>query len=198
MTNLDSFLKSLNYTMSEGYCAQVPQQQEELRKLVSNKSVKNVLEIGFNGGHSSELFLDTNKDVKVVSFDINRHKAVDLGKFFIDEVYPERHTLILGNSLTTVPDYAKNNTTKFDLIFIDGGHEYVFSKGDLHNCKALAHEKTVVIMDDTQWTPQLRAGWNDGPNKSWLEARDSGLIKQIACVDFNVPGRGMSWGNYLF
>lgn len=197
MTKLEQFLDSLNYTMCEGFCGEVSQQQEELRKLVRDKSVKTVLEIGFNGGHSSELFLDTNKNVKVVSFDINRHKAVNLGKFFIDEVYPGRHTLILGDSLTTVPEYAKNNNTKFDLIFIDGGHEYIFSKGDLYNCKALAHEKTVVIMDDTQWTPQLREGWNDGPNKSWLEGRDSGLIKQIACIDFS-RGRGMSWGNYLF
>ena len=64
----------------------------------------------------------------------------------IDNKYPDRHTLIIGNSLDTIPKF--NNDKKYDLIFIDGGHEYNISYNDLKNCKRLAHSDTLVIMDD--------------------------------------------------
>ena len=41
-----------------------------LKDIVQKKSVINILEIGFNGGHSSELFLQCNNNTNVVSFDI--------------------------------------------------------------------------------------------------------------------------------
>ena len=58
-------------------------------------------------------------------------KDAKAGKEFIDKNYPDRHTLIIGNSLNTVPEYFKKENKKFDLIFIDGGHDYDIAKYDL-------------------------------------------------------------------
>tara|TARA_A100001015_G_scaffold294076_1_gene371435 strand:- start:10385 stop:10522 length:138 start_codon:yes stop_codon:yes gene_type:complete len=33
------------------------------------------MEIGFNEGHSAETFLSTNKNIKLVSFDIEEHNC---------------------------------------------------------------------------------------------------------------------------
>ena len=195
MINLVDFYKEKNITNFEGYSQEVKGQVEFLRNIVNDESINNVMEIGFNAGHSAELFLSTKKNINLVSFDIGEHKYVNLGKEFIDKTYPNRHTLIIGNSLSTVPEYFKKENKKFDLIFIDGGHNYNVAKGDILNCKNLAHDKTIVVIDDTINNKNWLAHWNIGPNRAWKEAKDSNMIKEIGTIDFN-PGRGQSWGYY--
>ena len=52
-------------------------------------------------------------------------------------------------SKNTIPEYIVSNPKKFDLIFIDGGHDLETAESDLFNCKDLSHNDTIVIMDDT-------------------------------------------------
>ena len=195
MANLVDFYKKINSTNFEGYSQQVKGQAGFLRNIVNNKSINNVMEIGFNAGHSAELFLSSNKNINLVSFDIGHHIYVNLGKEFIDKTYPNRHTLIIGNSLSTVPEYFKKENKKFDLIFIDGGHDYHVAKGDIFNCKNLAHDKTIVVIDDTINNENWIAIYNIGPNRAWKEAKNSNIINEISSIDFS-PGRGQSWGYY--
>jgi len=179
----------------EGFSQQVEEQTTFLKNIVNNPSIKYVMEIGFNGGHSSELFLSSNKNIQVVSFDIGEHNYVKLGKEFIDKTYPNRHELIIGNSLETVPYYSTNVNKKFDIIFIDGGHMYDVARGDIINCKKLAHDKSIVIMDDTIINHDWLRHWNLGPNRAWKEAKEWNIIKELGSVDYS-SGRGQSWGYY--
>lgn len=183
------------FNFDEGFSQQVEEQTSFLKNIVINPSIKYVMEIGFNGGHSSELFLSSNQNIEVVSFDIGEHSYVKLGKEFIDKTYPNRHQLIIGNSLETVPYYSNNVNKKFDVIFIDGGHIYDVAKGDIINCKKLAHDKSIVIMDDTIINDNWLRNWNLGPNRAWKEAKEWNIIKELGSVDYS-PGRGQSWGYY--
>tara|TARA_B100000482_G_scaffold189610_1_gene171314 strand:- start:265 stop:921 length:657 start_codon:yes stop_codon:yes gene_type:complete len=180
----------------DGYSKQIKGQVDFLRTSVQNPLVENVMEIGFNGGHSSELFLETNSNINVISFDICGYNCVRVGKNFIDKKFPGRHTLIKGNSLESVPKYASDHDIKFDVIFIDGGHAYDIVKGDIMNCKRLAHKDTLVILDDTVKDTSMVRHWNNGPNKAWEEAKSWNLISEIGYSDYEL-GRGQSWGNYI-
>ena len=61
--NLDEYLKINNCNVIEGYSTQVPDQVRLLKQISENNNIKNILEIGFNAGHSSCLFLESNKIV---------------------------------------------------------------------------------------------------------------------------------------
>lgn len=192
---LTSFLNSRGFHQFEGYSQEVPEQVKHMNEITSSPNIR-VLEIGFNAGHSSEVFLRNNPTLTVTSFDLGEHNYTFCGKQYLDYIFPGRHTLILGNSIHSLPTYISNNVDKkFDVIFIDGGHTYSIVKSDLENCVKLAHKDTIVIMDDTVYKPEWHLVWNEGPTTVWTESLAKNEIVEINRVDYSF-GRGMSWGKY--
>lgn len=147
--------------------------------IVDNSTIRTVLEIGFNAGHSSYVFLAARPDVQVVSFDLGEHGYVSAAKDFIDKKFPGRHQLVLGDSTVTVPRYRQSNTdAAFDLAFIDGGHDYAVARADLSNCQPLVVREGLVVIDDLlEWK-----SWGVGPVRAWTEARDEGMVTQLELV----------------
>ena len=147
-----------------------------------------------NAGHSSCLFLENNKQCNVISFDIGSHDYVKIGKQYIDNTYPNRHELIIGDSKTTIPLYTNSNKgMKMDLIFIDGGHDYETAKEDLINCKNLSHKDTIIIMDDTTFNKDDVKDYTIGPTRIWNEYLEQNKLTEI-CRKHYCSGRGMVWG----
>ena len=158
--SLTQYFKSLKMKVTEGHSGQSKPTTMYLKKFASPDLIKNIMQIGFNGGHSAETYIDANPYCHVVSFDIGRHKYLNYGSEFIHAKYPGRHELILGNSKKTVPLYVKNNDNRtFDLIFIDGGHSRACARSDIKWSWHLAHPDTVVIMDDVVKKPEWVRHW---------------------------------------
>jgi predicted O-methyltransferase YrrM len=178
----------------EGFSQQIPRQIQDLTTLIDNSDVKTAMEIGFNAGHSAEIFLDTNPSLHLTSFDLGAHDYVAVAKEYMDKTYPSRHTLVIGDSTLTIPSWEQ---TTYDLIFIDGGHDYHVAKADLINCRRFANENTLVLMDDTMFSEN--GGWiadfNVGPTRAWVGAIEQDIIVEIDHHDY-CPGRGMAWGRY--
>lgn len=122
-----------------------------------------VAEIGFNAGYSALAFLSGHPGVHVVSFDIGQHHWTSLAKAYIDEHFPGQHDLILGDSWDTVPSYSGE---PFDLIFIDGGHDYATAAADLRHMRRLAVLGAILIIDDQDPSQP----WGIGPSRAWSDA----------------------------
>ncbi len=190
-----SFLHSSGFYYFEGYCQQVQEQVEDLINL-TNKPNINVMEIGFNAGHSAEVFLKNNNNLRLVSFDLGEQNYATPAKDYIDENYPNRHELIIGDSTVTVPIYLENNKdAKFDFIFIDGGKDYEIVNADIENCFHFAHKDTIVAVNDTMFTSGWEQFYTIGPTRAWVEHLQQNKIIELNRKDY-LEGRGMSWGKY--
>ena len=77
--SITSFLNSRGFYSFEGYSQQVPEQVKDLIKLTDNPNIS-VMEIGFNAGHSAEVFLQNNKYLTLTSFDLGAHNYVITAK----------------------------------------------------------------------------------------------------------------------
>ena len=196
MSSLTTYLNSKCLYMIEGHCQDNPSQVEDLIRLTDKPNVR-VMEIGFNGGHSAEVFLKNNSTLTLTSFDLGEHHYVTKAKEYIDSAFPKRHELYLGDSRITVPFFEKSNKgTTFDVIFIDGGHEYEIAKADMDNCLRLAHKDTVVILDDTIFTTEWEQHYTTGPTRAWTDQLEQNKIVEVGRKDYCL-GKGMSWGNYV-
>lgn len=153
--NLDHYLRTHGYhlspvhsTINEGYSSEAQRLafRDELMKL---PQIKRIAEIGFNAGHSCELFLETCENAEVLSFDIDWHLYTRVGMEYMRNKFTDRFSFIIGDSRYTVPEYTRNHPGElFDLIFIDGNHSFDFIFSDIYNCRQLAHENTILWIDD--------------------------------------------------
>tara|TARA_B100001057_G_C22539634_1_gene829034 strand:+ start:79 stop:735 length:657 start_codon:yes stop_codon:yes gene_type:complete len=117
-----------------------------LFKFTKNLKPKNILEVGFNAGHSACCFLNAFPESNFVTFDICKHgterKALKvLNKYF-------NVTLIEGDSYYTLPQYFKDNNTKFDLAFIDGTNELKGVISDINNIAGNINTGGYILIDD--------------------------------------------------
>ena len=191
---LHHYLVENGFSQFEGSIQQVQEQIEKIRDfIVETYRPQSILEIGFNAGHSAEVFLYHSESIHITSVDIGEHPYVACGKKYLNETYPERHILILGDSKTVLPNlHAFQPEKTFDMIFIDGDHSLEGAFADLSNCSVFSHADTIVIMDDTK--NELN-GNMDGPTIAWNRGLQEGLIIEEGKIMFTEE-RGMSWGKY--
>lgn len=173
----------------EGYMR--PTQAEFFRDLIVQRPhIKQIAEVGFNGGHSAHVFLASSYHTTVTSFDLGEHDYVAKAKDYIDATFPNRHQLIIGDSKQSIAacDGPENG---YDLVFIDGGHDFETAQSDIENMRRLAKRGATVVVDD--YMPWQNFGV--GPARAWDEAVSQGAILQEAILS----GDNRTWaiGRYI-
>ena len=122
---------------------------KQLNHFSLGMNATNIMEIGFNAGHSSLLYLLANPNSKLTIFDICQHKYTLPCFKYLQSVFPDRLQIFPGDSTKTVPEfYTNNSNSKFDLIHIDGAHFGDIPNKDFYNSLKLASD--IIIWDDTQ------------------------------------------------
>ena len=184
--------------MDEGFSGQVAGQVMFYVLLARQPWVRQVCEIGFNGGHSALYWLASNNRTKLLSFDLGAHGYAKVMANYMNSAYPGRFEIVWGDSTKTVPEHVKKLQTSgkmlsCDVIVVDGGHSYEVAIADLRNMRAFAGSpRHLLLMDDTPCV----AFYCDGPGKAWRELRH--IIKPLfACMYYPDCGRGFSVGYYV-
>ena len=105
-----------------------------------------IMEIGFNAGHSGLLYLLSNNYSRIQFFDLGEHKYSRPCFEYLNEKFPNRLNVVWGDSTITIP---RSFGAVFDFIHIDGGHSRFVAESDFHHSKPLASNNCLVIIDDT-------------------------------------------------
>jgi predicted O-methyltransferase YrrM len=156
--SLDAIVKSTGETL-EGNCMYFHESDFQTSPIFLNKQLNlvslakqssRILEIGFNAGHSALLFLMTAPPGTIFRFfDIAEHSYVKPCYEYLKAAFPERDMeLIVGDSKITLPAWFQEHPEPFDLIHVDGGHDYECVKADVHSAFLLTKKGSILLMDD--------------------------------------------------
>ena len=98
-----------------------------------------------------------------------------VAKQLIDQVFPHRHTLIIGDSTNVVPMLKHVDSPQFDMVFVDGGHIAPIPERDLLNVRPFLRKGGWIVMDDycVQYGSQ-------GVIAAWDNAVRNGLYTQLS------------------
>lgn len=114
--------------------------------LFTKYEIQHVAEVGFNGGHSAFTFANLGAK-SVTSFDLGEHPCVQPGANYLKTRFPNTSfQLVLGDSRDTIAQHE--GLSKFDAVFIDGGHDFATAASDIVTLRALSKPDALVIMDD--------------------------------------------------
>ena len=129
-----------------------PERYEIIQEIIYRKKYKNYLEIGCD---NDQLFSKINIEKKVG----------------IDPVSG-------GTIRDTSDNFFKKNITKFDVVFIDGLHEYSQVKKDIENSLNNLNDNGVIFLHDCmpksylhQAVPRGKGSWNGDVWKNIVEIR---------------------------
>lgn len=119
--------------------------RDRFRAVVAGRT--RLLEVGVNGGHSAYVALSANPNLSFYGVDLCEYGYVQPAIEILKKLFPDRVTLLAGNSLEALPELAKSNEV-FDAFHIDGAKHIYFK--DILNCARLIDGYSgSVIMDDT-------------------------------------------------
>ncbi|CEM00687.1 unnamed protein product [Vitrella brassicaformis CCMP3155] len=161
------------FSYSEGHIAESEKVLQMYFEYSRNPLVKTIYETGFNGGHSSAIFLTANPTARVISFDIGQHPYTQGNAGVLRGLYGERFQVVWGDSRNSIP-YMQRMMPQLrcDLFSVDGSHSFEGALGDLLNFHRMASCRNWILMDD--------AGWRS-VNRAWQTAKDLGIVTQLEC-----------------
>ena len=124
-------------------------------------------------------------------------------KQVLDQLFPGRLTLTLGDSRMTIPAFTrKHPEIKCDFAFIDGGHFKGIPEVDFNNFKTMMNSSSwrIVILDET---PGLEVYYKD-VKLMWERKLAAREVREIFnCITDNSLNnrtifKGFTIGQYLF
>jgi hypothetical protein len=133
------------------YHGYIPLVKQYLHQQLPKEHAPSLLEIGVDRGVSFiplVVFLArTRPQFLAVGVDILVQEQVQLMLQNIDLQKTQQAYCIEGNSLAVMPQMAQQGM-KFDVLLLDGDHNYHTVKQEMEHVEALTHPHSLVICDD--------------------------------------------------
>jgi hypothetical protein len=117
---------------------------------------RQMLEIGFNAGHSALLALSGNPALVYHGVDLAEHAYTMPCFEYLDREFPGRVHIWPGDSREVLPHLATRRTDlDFDVFHVDGGHTSELCRADIANCLRIARggRGKHLLLDD------INASW---------------------------------------
>lgn len=161
-----NLLPGMRTDCNEGNISWFPDRQTLLTTLIKNHKPKQIVQIGFNMGHSAFVICDTiaslrqsgdygETPVVITVFDICEHECtVPNFEILSEEVkkYGIYMNLIPGSSLETIPQFLNSNDILFDFVEVDGGHTFECVTSDTILTASRLKPDGVIYVDDYKST----------------------------------------------
>ena len=132
-----------------------------LLRIVEYFNPKNILEIGTSVGLGTSVLSIGNQEAKIVTLEgcVNTAKVAK-------ELFKANHLnniqLVVGNFNETLSDVLKNN--HYDLIYFDGNHQKEATLQYFKLCLETAHNNSIFIFDDVNWSQEMQQAWEEIKN----------------------------------
>tara|TARA_Y100000590_G_scaffold470645_1_gene667329 strand:+ start:256 stop:933 length:678 start_codon:yes stop_codon:yes gene_type:complete len=146
-----------------------------LKKHEKRKKIKfkNFLEIGYSAGVNNTFLNKFFKFKNIVAIDIVNPAGINTSTFFANLRF-KNISLICGNSTDKETIKKTKSLGPYDLIFIDGGHEYNTVKKDFINYSKVLDKNGVIVFHDIKsylFVPGVPHFWQELKKKNkkkWL------------------------------
>ena len=141
-----------------GFQGSLPRSQEiadMFTYLQENYHFKNILEFGFNVGHSSTWFLYAFPNAKVVSFDPKERTISNVKIWQMQESKFGHRFRFWPNFSTEAIQKYQHQEEPFDIVFVDAGHTFGAVYDDIET--ALHLKIPLILIDNMELEPQKRA-----------------------------------------
>lgn len=120
----------LSWLPDNGGTGHMPESKEVIdfwTQVKEKTGFKTMVEIGFNAGHSSSILLTLFNDIKIKSYDIGQFDITHSNGKIVKDRFGDRHDLVIKDSTKL----SVSDINDYDLIFIDGGHDYPIVSSDV-------------------------------------------------------------------
>ena len=127
---------------------------------------------------------------------------------FLENAFPNKAKLILGDSLLTVPKFILDHPDlKCDVVILDGGKTYTLRQKDSQNFREISHEHTLVILDEIcdnkyvsgEGSDSLCDGVQYGDvSKAYRDMVKQNMLTVVDCVEKISTEHGFCVGKYLY
>jgi len=147
----------------EGNISWYPERQYTLKDLITQHKPRNIIEIGFNAGHSALIICNTlveiikenpgfnNEPIIFYVFDICQYESTRQNFNVLKEHFKSWNIyieLFAGDSTYLVPRVLNNTPFNFDFIEIDGSHFEHYIQNDINNTHQRVNEGGIIYIDD--------------------------------------------------
>lgn len=147
-------------------------------RVAKDLSISTICEVGYNWGASSLVWLHSNPQARVISFDLFDRAYSNATFAWLNERYNGRLTMIAGDSTRTIPAFARQHADRkiCDLVLVDGDHSYEGEITNVRNFRRVAKcGGSHYIMDDCDCTDR-----NNPTTRAWAKAVQQEFIVPIA------------------